>query len=55
VQIPSYSGQPDIKSKLKELFPEIVIAIDDKILRRSHQKNNGLKRYHSKTAGKNKF
>lgn len=33
-------------SKLKELFPENVIPIDGKTLRRSHQKNKGLKALH---------
>lgn len=32
--------------KLKELFPETVIAIDGKTLRRSHQKNKDLKALH---------
>ena len=32
--------------KLKELFPEDVIPIDGKTLRRSHQKNKGLKALH---------
>lgn len=32
--------------KLKELFPEGIIPIDGKTLRRSHQKNKGLKALH---------
>jgi predicted transposase YbfD/YdcC len=32
--------------KLKELFPEDIIPIDGKTLRRSHQKNKGLKALH---------
>ena len=33
-------------SKLKELFPENIIPIDGKTLRRSHQKSKGLKALH---------